>query len=462
MTATPRLPALGIRAAAIHEQIRGLPIVSPHGHCDPAWWAGDAAFPDPAALLVTPDHYLFRMLYSRGVPLEDLGIGHAEGTRDSREIFRILARHWDAFLGTPTRMWLEHTMYEVMGLATELGPESADAVHDGIAAWLCDPANRPRALFDRFGIEFLATTDPATSGLEDHDAIAASGWRGRIVPTFRPDDLIDPARPGHRAAVDLAGSVTDTDVDSFAGYLDAIRQRRAAFRDRGATATDHDVPRLATCVLPRADAEALHARARRGTMTAEEAAAFHGHMLTEMAQMSADDGMVMQIHAGATRNTNRTLRDRFGADMGADIPRAMNWVDGLDALLNRVGNEPRFRLIVFTLDESAYARELAPMAGHWPCLRLGPPWWFHDSLNGIRRYFDRVVETAGYMNLAGFNDDTRAFLSIPARHDLWRRGVALHLSDQVERGVLRMADAERLAPMLARDLARAAYRLDGD
>jgi len=216
-----------------------------------------------------------------------------------------------------------------------------------------------------------------------------------------------------------------------------------------------------TAWLPPAEIEGLHSKALTAGLTTDEAARYHGHMLTEMAQMSAEDGMVMQIHAGSTRSTNRALADRFGPDMGADIPRAMNWVDGLDALLNRVGNDPRFRLIVFTLDEAAYARELAPMAGHWPALRLGPPWWFHDSLNGIRRYFDAVVETAGYRNLAGFNDDTRAFLSIPARHDLWRRGVALHLADQVARGVLRRAEAERLAPALAVDLARDAYRLKG-
>jgi glucuronate isomerase len=189
--------------------------------------------------------------------------------------------------------------------------------------------------------------------------------------------------------------------------------------------------------------------------------AFYGHLLTEMAQMSAEDGLVMQLHAGSRRSTNHALLEAYGPDMGADIPVAMDWVRGLEALLNRVGNDPRFRLLVFTFDEAAYARELAPMAGHWPCLRLGPPWWFHDSLNGIRRYFDAVVETAGYYNLAGFNDDTRAFLSIPARHDMWRRGVALHLADQQARGILTAADAQSLAPLLARDLARAAYRLEG-
>jgi glucuronate isomerase len=330
-----------------------------------------------------------------------------------------------------------------------------------VAEWLSDPAHRPRALFDRFRIETLATTDPALSDLAQHDRIVASGWSGRVIPTFRPDDLINPARPGQAGAMQALGGMTATDVTTFRGFLDAIRARRAAFRDRGATATDHDVPFLMTAWLPRAEIEELHAKALTGDLTRDEAARYHGHMLTEMAQMSAEDGMVMQIHAGSTRSTNRALADRFGPDMGADIPRAMNWVDGLDALLNRVGNDPRFRLIVFTLDEAAYTRELAPMVGHWPALRLGPPWWFHDSLNGIRRYFDAVVETAGYRNLAGFNDDTRAFLSIPARHDLWRRGVALHLADQVARGVLRRAEAERLAPALAVDLARDAYRLSG-
>ncbi|GAA5075433.1 glucuronate isomerase [Roseibacterium beibuensis] len=457
----PRLPVLPSRAAAIFEAIADLPIISPHGHCDPSWWAKDSAFPDPAALLVTPDHYLFRMLYSLGERLEDLGIGAAPGSVDSRAVFRCFARHWDAFLGTPTRGWLEHTLYTVIGVPVDLSPETADAVHDHIAEWLEDPANRPRALFDSFGIECLATTDPALSDLGDHDAIAASGWTGRIIPTFRPDDLLNPARPGHAANLLKLGEMTGIDTTSFTGFLNALAARREAFRARGATATDHDVPVLMTRWLPRDQIEALYDRALRGTLTPSEAARFYGHMLTEMAQMSAEDGMVMQLHVGSTRSTNAQLLKRFGPDMGADIPAPVDWVTGLDALLTRVGNDPRLRLILFTLDEASYARQLAPMVGHWPSLRLGPPWWFHDSLNGIRRYFDQVVETAGYLNLAGFNDDTRAFLSIPARHDLWRRGVALHLADQEERGLLRTADSARIAHLLAHDLAIDAYRLEG-
>ncbi|MEM7641352.1 MAG: glucuronate isomerase [Pseudomonadota bacterium] len=456
----PNAPVLPSSARAFYEPTKDLPIVSPHGHCDPVWWARDEAFPDPATLLIKPDHYVFRMLFSQGVALADLGIGPDGHGRDPREVFRAFARHWHLFLGTPSRVWLEHTLYRTLGIEEELRSETADIVYDEIAARLADAAFRPRALYDRFGIAFLATTDPATSPLTDHAAIRASGWPGVIVPTFRPDDLLNPDRPGHGAAMADLAEMTDRDVRDYDAFLEALRDRRAAFRAAGATATDHDVPDLATCWLDSDRIRALHGRAVAGDVTPREAQAYYGHMLVEMAQMSAEDGLVMQIHAGNRRNTNRALFDTLGPDMGADIPHPTNWVDGLAALLTRVGNDPRLRVILFTLDESTYSRELAPMAGHWPCLHIGPPWWFHDSLNGIRRYLDRMVETAGYHNLAGFNDDTRAFLSIPARHDLWRRAVALHLDGQVDRGLMVARDAERLAILLAGDLAVEAYRLD--
>jgi glucuronate isomerase len=452
-------PTLPPAAQALHDRVADLPIVSPHGHCDPGWWAGDEAFPDPAALLIQPDHYVVRMLYSQGVSLADLGIGPGSEGRNPRDVFRLFARHWDAFLGTPSRQWMDFTLSRTLGVETPLSPDAADTVYDEIAGKLATPAYRPRALLDQFGIEVLATTDAATDPLVHHAAIAVSGWTGRIIPTFRPDDVLNPARPNYASSLDRLAEMTGRDVARYADFLDALRARRAAFRDAGATATDHDVPKLTTCWLDRDRIEALHSRAVTGTLGADDARAYYGHMLVEMAQMAAEDGMVMQIHAGSRRNTNARLFASHGPDMGADIPGAIDWVGGMAALLNRVGNDPRLRVILFTLDEGTYARELAPMAGHWPCLRIGPPWWFHDSLNGMRRYFDRVVETAGYCNLAGFNDDTRAVLSIPARHDTWRRAVALHLADQVERGVLVRADAERLAPMLARDLARDTYRL---
>ncbi|WP_179378699.1 glucuronate isomerase [Jannaschia marina] len=446
------------RAADLYEELRGLPIVSPHGHCDPAWFAGDAAFPNPSALLIQPDHYVFRLLYSQGVALEDLGLGTGAG-RDPREVWHVLAAHWHTFLGTPSHLWMAQTLRRVFDIDAPLTPGTADAIYDAIDAALRTPAFRPRALFERFGIEVLATTDGALDDLAHHRAIAGSDWRGRVIPTFRPDAVLDPAAPEYAANLDRLGEMTGEDTGTFKGYLAALAARRAVFAARGATATDHAATRLVTVWLDAPTRERLFRGARAGSLTQAERDALHGHMLIEMAQMSIEDGLLMQLHAGAGRNTNAALFDGFGPDMGADIPLRTDWVGGLDGLLNRVGNDARLRLLLFTLDESTYARELAPMAGHWPALRLGPPWWFHDSANGIARYLDGVVETAGYWNLAGFNDDTRAFLSIPARHDLWRRAVSLHLAAQIERGLLGPADAARVGRWLARDAAVDAYRL---
>lgn len=451
--------ALTPAAQAIYDTVRDLPIVSPHGHCDPGWFADDAAFPDPASLLIVPDHYVFRMLYSRGVSLTDLGIGVPPEARDGRAIFRLFARHYHLFLGTPSHLWWSHVLHDLFGLSDRLTAENADAVYDRIDAALKTPGFRPRALFDRFGIAWLATTDGALDGLEHHATILESGWAGRVIPTFRPDAVLNPQAPGFAANVEKLGAMTGCDCGSLAGYLDALRARRAAFKAMGATATDHDVPDLHTEWLDRSEAESLFSAALKGRIAKGDAVRLYGHLLIEMAQMSLDDGLVMQLHAGSSRSTNRALLASHGRDMGADIPHRTDWVGGLDALLNRVGNRADLTVIAFTLDESAYARELAPMAGHWPALRLGPPWWFHDSVNGIRRYFDGVVETAGYENLTGFNDDTRAFLSIPARHDLWRRAVSLHLADQVGRGLFGKADALHLARRLSHDLALETYRL---
>lgn len=445
---------LSNQAEPLYQGIWDLPIVSPHGHCDPAWFATDTAFADPAQLLVVPDHYVFRMLYSQGIPLERLGIGGSDA--DPREVFRIFAAHWHLFLGTPSQLWIEYVLGETLGVDARLTAGTADHIYDAIAERLADPSFRPRGLFDRFGIEVLATTDGALDDLAHHQAIAASDWGGRVIPTFRPDGVLDPMDPDFVANVDRMGALTGCDVGRFAGYLEALRARRVVFKAHGATATDHAQEQVETHWL--SDPEAVYAQVRAGT-DAATARAFYGHMLVEMAQMSVEDGLVMQLHGGSRRNTNHSVLSQFGRDKGADIPIATDWVRGLDVLLNRVGNHPDFRMILFTLDETTYARELAPMAGHWPALRIGPPWWFHDSAAGIARFFDQVVETAGYENLAGFNDDTRAFLSIPARHDLWRRGVAEHLATQMARGYFGRDVAAHLAKRLAVDLAREAYRL---
>ena len=444
-------------ADTLYQGIRDLPIVSPHGHCDPAWFARNTAFANPADLLVKPDHYVFRMLYSQGIPLEDLGVGVAGQETDPRKVFHIFAAHWHLFLGTPSRVWIEYVMRETMGINTELSAETADAVYDQIAARLELDTYRPRALFERFNIEVLATTDTALDDLVHHIQINESGWQGRVIPTFRPDGVLDGSDPVFAANLVKLETQTGCDLGSYDGYLMALRARRAFFIARGATATDHGVEVVLTEWLK--DPNTLYQRLKANVGTLQDAQRFYGHMLIEMAQMSIEDGLTMQIHAGARRNTNAVVMNRFGRDMGTDIPIAVDWVRGMDALLNRVGNNADLRILLFTLDETTYARELAPMAGHWPCLRIGPPWWFHDSPAGIARYFDQVVETAGYYNLAGFNDDTRAFMSVPARHDVWRRGVALHLAGQIDKGYFGCSDAEQLAQFLAVDLARDAYGL---
>ncbi len=447
-------------AQELYEGIATDPIVSPHGHCDPSWFSENQRFSDPAQLLVVPDHYVFRMLYSKGVSMEDLGIGVPANQADPRKIFRKFATAWPLFLGTPSRLWIEFVLQNTLEISTPLSTETADQIYDDIEEKLASSAFLPRALFDRFGIEVLATTDSALDDLGHHETVRESGWAGRVVPTFRPDALLDPYHSDYLASIAELADVTGEEIGDFQTYRDALRMRRAYFKSKGATATDHAIDHLHMEWLSAGDRERLFGASLRAGLTPAEAARFHGHMLIEMAQMSVEDRLVMQLHAGSKRNTNDAVFEKFGRDKGADIPLTTNWVEGLAALLNRVGNSRDLTLILFTLDETTYARELAPMAGHWPCLRIGPPWWFHDSPNGIARYFDQVVETAGYQNLAGFNDDTRAFLSIPARHDMWRKSVGLHLANQIAAGYFNRDDAEMLAKQLSTELARKAYRLD--
>ena len=452
----PADPRVRTIARDLYEPVASLPIVSPHGHTDPAWFASDEPFANPAALLLQPDHYLFRMLYSQGVPLEKLGIG---AQADPREAWRIFAAHYHLFRGTPSRIWCDWVFAELFGLDVRLEAGTADHYYDTIDAALGSPVFRPRALFDRFGIEFLATTEGALDGLEHHAAIARSGWQGRVVTTYRPDAVVDPDHEGFADNLDTLGELTGEDVSSWSGYLAAHRKRRAFFRQNGATATDHGHPTPATADLPHHEAEGLFARVRSGNPDAGDAEMFRAQMLTEMARMSLGDGMVMQIHPGSYRNHNARLFATAGRDKGADIPVAVDFVHGLRPLLNAVGNEPALTIILFTLDEDTYARELAPLAGHYPCLKLGPAWWFHDSPEGMRRFRRRTTETAGFYNTVGFNDDTRAFLSIPARHDVARRIDCGFLAELVAEHRLEPDEARELAADLAVGLAREAYRV---
>jgi glucuronate isomerase len=457
-----RIIGQGGLARALYDHIRALPIISPHGHCDPAWFAGDAPFADPASLLVTPDHYLLRMLVSQGVRLEDMGVPRRDGTMvedDPRRIWHRFAGHYHLFRGTPSRLWLDHTFATLFDMTDPLGPDTADLYFDHIAACLAAPAYRPRALFDRFNIAALATTDGALDGLDHHRAIATSGWDGRVIPTYRPDLICDPEQAGFHDALDILATQTGCDTGTWAGYLEAHRIRRAVFRAHGATATDHGVAAPDTANLPPAQASALYDRIHSAPATPADAALFRAQMLTEMAQMSVEDGLTMQLHTGSFRNHNAAVFADFGRDRGFDIPVRVDWVRGLKPLLDAVGMEPGLTLILFTLDEGAYARELAPLAGAYPCLRLGPPWWFHDSPEGMMRFRRQVTETAGFYNTVGFNDDTRAFPSIPARHDMARRVDARFLAGQVTDGLLREAEAFDLALELTDTLPRRAYGL---
>ena len=453
-------PAVRRIARELHEGTRDLPLICPHGHVNPRILAENTPFPEPTALLILPDHYVFRMLYSQGVRMEDLGLGRRDGTVnpvDPRRVWQLFADHYHLFRGTPTRVWLEYELHELFGIRERLGSANAQRVYDHIAERLASPEFRPRALFERFNIEVLATTDAATDALAHHRQLRELRWPGRVVPTFRPDALFRIARPEWKAEHAALEKAAGQRVGSFVDFLQALRARRAFFASLGATATDHAVVEPLTRRLSAENAERIFAKAMAGQATADDEARFEAHMLMEMARMSCDDGLVMQLHPGALRDHNDAIFERYGPDMGADVPVATEYTRNLRELLNAYGNEPGFRLVVFTLDESTYARELAPLAGHYPAVRLGPPWWFHDSIEGITRFRERVTETAGIYNTAGFNDDTRAFCSIPARHDLSRRVDANWLARLVARHIVDMSEAREMARALAYDLARETY-----
>jgi glucuronate isomerase len=445
-------------ARALYAHVKGLPIVSPHGHTKAAWFAKNEPFPDPAKLFVQPDHYVFRMLLSQGIPMADLEIGEPE-MKDPRKVWHIFASHYYLFRGTPTRMWLDFAFQELFGLQERLSAKTADLYFDTIAEKLRTPEFLPRALYDRFNIEVLATTDSPFDSLDDLKAIRESGWKARIIPNFRPDPVVDAEFKGFAENIALMGAQTGEDTATWAGYLNALRKERARFRELGCTATDHGHPTAQTADLPVAKAAELYRQVLGGKADLATQELFRAQMLTEMAQMSLEDGLVMQIHPGAVRNHNPKVYERYGRDVGCDIPRATNYVDALRPLLNRFGNERNLTIILFTLDESTYSRELAPLAGHYPCLRLGPPWWFHDSPEGMMRFREQATETAGFYNTAGFNDDTRAFLSIPARHDVARRIDCAFLARLVAEHRLDEDEAFEVAHELTYGLVKKAYKL---
>jgi len=453
----PAEPGTRALARQFYEQVAGLPIVSPHGHTDPAWFAQNQNFGNAAELLLVPDHYVFRMLYSQGHKLEPLGIGGHES--DPREAWRTFAENYFLFRGTPSRLWLDWVFSEAFGIDVRLDGSTSDLYYDTITEALKRDEFRPRALMDRYNIEVICTTESPLDPLEHHSTLQGTPWAKRVITAYRPDPVVDPEFDGFTANLARFSELTNEDCTSWQGYLAAHRKRRAFFRQMGATSTDHGHPTAATANLSSTEAEALFDRVKQGNATPHDAELFRSQMLTEMAGMSLEDGLVMQIHPGAVRNHNRQLLERFGRDKGADIPMRTDYVHALQPLLDKFGNEASLSIILFTLDESSYARELAPLAGHYPCLKLGPAWWFHDSPEGMRRFRLNTTETAGFYNTVGFNDDTRAFLSIPARHDVARRIDCGFLAQLVAEHRIEDWEAAELAQDLTYNLVKKAYRL---
>jgi glucuronate isomerase len=444
-------------ARRLYREVADLPIISPHGHTDPQWWATDAPFGNAAELLLHPDHYVFRMLYSQGATLEALGIGNPDA--DPRESWRLFAESYHFFRGTPSRMWLDWVFAVSFGLGVQFSAETADHYYDTITGKLATEAFRPRALFERYNIEVIATTENPLDDLRHHKAIRESGWKGRVITAYRPDPVVDPEFEGFRHNLKTLADLTGEDCFSWSGYLSAHRRRRAFFASMGATSTDHGHPTARTADLSKSEAEALFKRVTGPNVTAADAELFRAQMLTEMAGMSIDDGLVMQLHPGVYRNHNPAIFEKFERDKGADIPVPCEYVHALRPLLSKYGNHPDFSFIVFTLDETSYSRELAPLAGHYPSMKLGPAWWFNDSPEGMRRFREGVTETAGFYNTVGFNDDTRAFLSIPARHDVARRMDCGFLARLVVEHRMEEWEAAELAADLSYNLAKAAYKL---
>ena len=457
-------PDPGQRSVAreLYATVEDLPLVCPHGHVDARIFADiDYQFGSPVELLIIPDHYVFRMLYSQGISLEALGIraiGNGQKP-DHRAIWQIFAENFYLFRGTPSGIWLRDEFENVFGVTEKLTGDNAQEIYDHIDAQLKSPTFRPHELYEQFNIEVLCTTDAATDTLEHHQQIRESGWDGRILPTFRPDTVVNINTPGWRENIQELENISHSSITDYGSFIASLESRREHFKSLGATATDHAVLSALTLELAQDEADAIFQRALKGQATPEDTAKFTAHMLFEMARMSTEDGLVMQLHVGSYRNHNTDLFERFGSNIGADIPVAAEFTRNLHTLLNKFGADPRFTLIVFTLDESTYARELAPLAGHYPSLKIGPPWWFHDSFNGMRRYFDQVMETAGIYNTVGFNDDTRAFPSIPARHDLWRRVACDWIAGLHVRHLINEADAHEMARALVYELAKTAYKL---
>jgi len=449
-------------AFELYSMVRDLPLISPHGHVEPRLLAENKPFPNPTELILIPDHYIYRLLYSQGIPLATLGIPTLDGSpveQDPRKIWQIFADNFYLFAGTPTGIWLTQELEEVFGISEKLTTANGQKIYEQLEAKLREPAFLPRKLFERFKLAVLTTTDAPADPLVFHRQIRASGWPGRVIPCFRPDALFEINAPAWKSELTALEKASGMAIGNFRQFISSLENRRAYFKQCGAVSTDQGIETPYTHYLSASEIETIFQHALRGSVSVQETCAFQAHMLIEMARMSIADGLVMQIHAGVMRNHNRLVFEKFGINKGCDIPVTTEFTRNLAELLNIFGNDPRLTLVVFTADESPYARELAPLAGHYPALKLGAAWWFHDSLQGMLRFREQVSETASIYNTVGFTDDTRAFPSIPARHDLSRRVDATFLARQVTRHIIDMDDAQRMIKALAYELPWQVYKL---
>jgi glucuronate isomerase len=449
-------------AREIYHSIKDLPIISPHGHVDPSIFSENKPFPNPAQLFIIPDHYLYRMLYSQRIPMESLGIPTIDGSKvetDPRKIWQIFADNYFLFSGTPSGAWLSYEFGVVFGIKEKLNSSNAQKFYDKLHEKINSPEFLPRKLFEKFNIEVLTTTDAASDDLSHHKKIKKSDWKGRVVPCFRPDGVTDISNKNWKTNLKLLEKSVNYEINSYKSFIRALEQTREYFKSLGATSTDHGVFSPNTHELSKKEVKEIFNRALNSKSTEKDSKLFTAHMLMEMARMSTEDGLVMQLHPGAYRNHNPLIFEKYGPDKGCDIPMQTEYTFNLKELLNKYGNNPKFTLIVFTLDETSYSRELAPLAGHYPSMKLGPAWWFHDSIEGMIRYRRMVTETAGFYNTVGFNDDTRAFVSIPARHDLARRIDSNYLAELVAKHILSLDEGLTIAKELAYNLVKKAYKI---
>ncbi|MDR2931395.1 MAG: glucuronate isomerase [Propionibacteriaceae bacterium] len=445
----PADPAVREVARELYASVKDLPIISPHGHVPPVWIADDLEFHDPVSLLLTPDHYVTRLLHADGVSLATLGVppgGDYLSEDQARAAWRVFCGRWPLFYGTPMKYWTEAVLAEVFGVDVRPSEQTADAIYDVIAAAIATKAYRPRALMDRFDIEFMATTDDPCDDLAHHDKLARDrSFHHRVVPTFRPDRYLEPGRAEWAGLVARLGEVAGEDTSTYAGWIAAMENRRAYFAAHGAVSSDHSHSDVNTTALTRDEAERVYGRALRGQASSSQAKGLQQTMLFEQARMASEDGLTMTLHPAVFRNHHTPTHQRYGADVGADIPLSVEFTRALQPMLDAFGVQPNFTLVVFTIDETVYSRELAPLAGFYPSMYVGVPWWFIDAPDAIRRFLEAVSESAGFSRTSGFIDDTRAFLSIPARHDMSRRMDCGHLARLVVEHRLDVDEAAQVA-----------------